>query len=386
MSRIFSIRALFGGTVLLAVLTISSPVWSQHGHGGGHHGGHGIGGHGYGGHYRGGHGYGLHGGLHGHAHYGYGHYGYGHDYGHGYTGHHYGRHGHGVYDYHGGYLHGYRHHGYYPHSLYHHYPHYFDSYPYYDWYPSSSISLYPWYGFYGVENYQGDAIVSRRPVLTDEHVDQDRSSVTTDERNEPPRSTVTAQGLAYQRRAESAFRSGRFDEARRLANHALVEMPRNGKLLLFISHSLFSTGDYRGAAAAIHQASTMLDKSDWGYIVKNWRSYYRGSAYRDAMATLNKFVKENPDAAYARFLRAYHFGFLDQEEFARKEMAKAIELESRDQLAIELLTMFGGQPPTDVSDAANDNRTSEADPVESERESEAEHDHGAHEHDHHDHP
>lgn len=379
MSRVISIRGLFGTTVVLAVLIFASPAWSQHGHGRGHgHGG--FGGHGYGGHhnYGDGHGYGVHGGLHGHAHYGYGHYGYGHDYGH-----HYGRHAHGRYDYgHRDYLHGYRHHDYYPHSLYHHYPHYYDSYPYYDWYPSFSFSLYPWYGFYGVEAYEGDAIVSRRPVLTHEHANHDHSSVTTDDRSEPPRSTVTAQGLAYQRRAESAFRSGRFDEALRLANHALVEMPRNGKLLLFVSQSLFATGDYRGAAAAIHQASTMLDKADWGYVVKCWRDYYRGSAYREVMDKLNKFVKENPDTAYARFLRAYHFGFLGQEEFARKEMAKAIELEGRDQLAIELLAMFGGQPLEGASDTASAERASEVDQIEEERESESEHDHDTHEHGH----
>lgn len=393
MSRVLSIRALLGATFAIAALIFASPAWSQHGHAGGHgnggfgghgygghhSGSHGVGGHGYGGHYGGGHGYGVHGGLHGYSHYGYGHYGY--DYGHGYAGHDYGR-GHGLHDYgYGRYLHGYGHHEYYPHSLFHHYP-YYDSYPYYGWYPSYSVSLYSWYSFYGALDYQGDAIVSRRPMLTDEHADHDHSSVTTDDRNEPPRSTVTAHGLAYQRRAESAFRGGRFAEALRLANHALVEMPRNGKLLLFVSQILFATGDYRGAAAAIHQASTMLNKADWGYVVKNWRDYYRGSAYREAMDKLNTYVKENPDVAYARFLRAYHFGFLGQVEFARKEMTKAIELESRDQLAIELLAMFGGQPLEDASDTASAERASEADPIEEERESKSEHDHDAHEHGH----
>lgn len=399
MSRVLSIRALLCATFALAALIFASPAWSQHGHAGGHgHGGfgghsygghhsgsHGIGGHGYGGHYGGGHGYGVHGGLHGYSHYGYGHYGYGHDYGHGYAAHDYGGRRHGLRDYgHGRYLHRYGHHDYYPHSLYHHYP-YYDSYPYYGWYPSYSVSLYPWYGFYGAPDYQGDAIVSRRPVLTDEHAGHDHSSVTTDDRTEPPGSTVSAQGLTYQRRAESAFRGGRFDEALRLANHALVEMPRNGNLLLFVSQSLFATGDYRGAAAAIHQASTMLDKADWGYVVKNWRDYYRGSAYREAMDKLNTYVKENPDVAYARFLRAYHFGFLGQEEFARKEMTKAIELEGRDQLAIELLTRFGGEPPIDASDPADVDRTSGANPTQDQRKVESEHDHDDHEHGHDDH-
>ncbi|REJ65746.1 MAG: tetratricopeptide repeat protein [Planctomycetota bacterium] len=354
MPRLISKRLVFGVAVTLVAM-LPATAWSQHGHGAGHgFGGHGFGGHGYGGHhnYGGGHhGYGVHGGLHGYAHYGYRHYGYGHDYSHRYR----------LHDYrHGGYLHSYDHHDYYPHSLYHFYPYFYDDYRSYD------LSSYPWYGLYGGADYL-DRVVVNRSVIGG---NQGRH---------------TAQGKLYQQRAELAFRAGRYNEAVRLANHAIVEMPRDGKLLLFLSQSLFATGDYRGAAAAVHQASTMLDESDWGYVVKNWRNYYRGAAYREAMDKLNTFVKENPDAAYARFLRAYHFGFLGQEEFARKEMANAIELESRDQLAMELLSRFGGKPAVESSDAADVDRTGGASPIEEERNGEAEHDHGAHNHDAHEH-
>ncbi|VAX41321.1 hypothetical protein MNBD_PLANCTO02-2429, partial [hydrothermal vent metagenome] len=156
---------------------------------------------------------------------------------------------------------------------------------------------------------------------------------------------TSTEGKQYQQRAESAFRAGRYNEALKLSNHALVETPRNGNLLLFISQTLFASGDYRGAAATIHQASSILDKKEWGYIVKNWRNYYSGNAYNNAIDKLNNYVKKNPNAADARFLQAYHFGFLNHKEFARKEMIKVIELESRDRLAVELLVMFGGKAP-----------------------------------------
>ncbi|MCA9123658.1 MAG: tetratricopeptide repeat protein [Planctomycetaceae bacterium] len=364
MSRLLSIRTVLSIAALFAVAMISSPAWSQHGGGhggfggghGGYSGGHGGFGGGHGGYsgghsgygighsgYSGGHSeYGVHGGLHGYSGSGYGHYGYGHDYGHGYAGH-----GAGLYGYgHGGHLHGYGYHDYYPHSFYDHYPSYYDSYPYYGWYPSFSVSLYPWYGFYGAGD-QLDRVVVNRPVITDEHVSHELASAPA----EPPTSvTATAQGRQYQQQAESALRAGRTDQALRLANHALVEMPRDGKLLLFVSHTLLATGDYRGAAAAIHQAATLLEKDDWGYVTKNWKNYYRGRGYADAMDKLNEYVKKNPDEAYAHFLRAYHFGFMGQKEFAQKEMARAIELEGRDQLAVELLKMFGGEQPDLILD------------------------------------
>jgi len=152
----------------------------------------------------------------------------------------------------------------------------------------------------------------------------------------------TAKGVEYQRRAEAAFHMGRYDEAIRLASHALVEMPNHGRLLLFISQGLFAVGNYRAAAGAIHQAATVLSGDELGYVVKNYRNYYRGRDYVVQMDRLLAYAKEHPEAAYAHFLIGYQHGFLGHEVYARRELAKAAELEGRDRLAAELLKTFGG--------------------------------------------
>lgn len=41
-------------------------------------------------------------------------------------------------------------------------------------------------------------------------------------------------------------------------------------------------------------------------------------------------------------------------KYARKQLTKAIELEPRDRLAVELLKRFGGKPPEGASDAATE--------------------------------
>ncbi len=159
----------------------------------------------------------------------------------------------------------------------------------------------------------------------------------------------------YQRHAEDAFRAGRYDQALRLGNHALVEAPRNGRLHLFVSQILFATEDYEAAAAAIHQGASLLEPKDWGYVVENFRKYYRGKDYVEQMERLTKFIEANPDAAYARFLRGYHHAYLGHQETARGELAKAVELESRDKLAAQLLEMFAVQtPPTPSMDTGPD--------------------------------
>ena len=169
-----------------------------------------------------------------------------------------------------------------------------------------------------------------------------RRAPTAEPRGVPTTSTA---GLAYKRRAEQAFLAGKYNEALRHANHALVEMPRDGVLYLFTGQALFAVGDYRAAAAAIHQAVSLLDSKDWGRVVEDYRRYYRGRAFVDQMDRLNDYIEKNSDAAYARFVRGYQYGFLGHEKTAIRDLTKTLELESRDELAARLLVRFGGTVP-----------------------------------------
>jgi hypothetical protein len=297
----------FGGLAIF--LAAVSHAFAQHGgHGGS--GGHGGGG-GHGG-YSGGGGHSGYGGSHG-----------------GYGG------GHGRYDGHSGYGggHGYGYYG------YHLYPQFdFDVSPRHDGYGYSSYT-FPYYapnscnyGYYDVGTAgAGPAYVKQAQPSPTPYV--------------VAKPVTTSKGVGYQRSAEAAFRAGDFEDAARLANHALVEMPRDGKLLLFAAQTLFAVGDYRSAAAAIHQATSLLGSEQWGYVVENYRQYYRGRAYVDQMARLDEYIKENPNTAHAYFLRGYQHGFLGHQKSTLRDLNKAVELESRDQLAAQLIERFGGTPP-----------------------------------------
>lgn len=320
-------RSIIGLAIFLATASLAFAQHGGHG-GGGHRGGHGGshgGGH-YNGHYssHGGHG-GHYGGHGGHA----GHYGgHGGHYG-GHSGHYGGAHyGHG----HGG------------HRSYGHFGHHY--YPHFDFY------LSPWYGGYGYSSYNYpyyDPSSYNYGYYSAGTVGAETAYVEQRQPGLPPRvaaNPVTgSEGLSYQRQAEDAFRLGDFYRAARLANHALVEMPRDGKLLLFTAQTLFAVGDYRSSAAAIHQATALLDADQWGYVVENYQQFYRGRAYVEQMERLTKFIKENPDAAHAYFLRGYQHGFLGHQETALTSLGKAFELENRDQLAAKLIERFGGTPP-----------------------------------------
>lgn len=161
---------------------------------------------------------------------------------------------------------------------------------------------------------------------------------------------AAGEAAEFQFEAEQAFQDGRYEDAARLSNHAIVEDSQNGKLHLFASQTFFALEDYVSAAAAVQQAAALLDRSEWGFVVENYQEFYRGDDYVTQMAKLDKFIKQEPNVAYAYFLRGYHFLFLGHEEAAREDLAKAVELENRDLLAAELLKMAGGEVPAPVAE------------------------------------
>jgi len=205
----------------------------------------------------------------------------------------------------------------------------------------------PWSGSYGTGwpyYYSSDYTTDDEVVIARAYRDPNSATAESESPRGEPAKMTTREGLEFQNRAEQAFRAGRYDEAVRLANHAAVEMPRNGKLFLFMSQALFAVGDYGAASAAAHQGLGLSPEKAWGSVVSDFRQYYSGDDYTAQLRRLEKFVSENKDAAFARFLLGYHYGFLGYEKEARAELEAAIELEERDQLAGHLLERFGGPP------------------------------------------
>ena len=145
--------------------------------------------------------------------------------------------------------------------------------------------------------------------------------------------------------AEDAFRAARYEQATRELQHALVELPGDGRAMLFMSQTLLATGKYQQAVGAAYQGMSLLDEKDWGFVAENYDKYYGNDDYVAQVQKLGEYIKENPDAAYAYALRGYHWGFLDYPEAARKDLKKAVELEPRDQMAAKLLVKFGGKAP-----------------------------------------
>jgi tetratricopeptide (TPR) repeat protein len=156
---------------------------------------------------------------------------------------------------------------------------------------------------------------------------------------------ATATGLSYKSRAESAFRTHHYEEAVDWAKRAAKEMPRNGRAFLLLSQIHLAVGEYRDAAGAARLGMSLLPIEDWGYVVKNFRSYYHDADYVAQVRRLERFIAENPEHADSRFLLGYHWVFLGHPNAANRELTKAAELNPRDEWATRLLEVVDGPVP-----------------------------------------
>lgn len=169
-------------------------------------------------------------------------------------------------------------------------------------------------------------------------------------------SVIPAAGNAseFQAQAEQAFREQRYEDAARSSNHALIEDPGNGLLHLFASQVFFALGDYRSSAAALQLGASLLEREQWGFVVENYKQFYRGKDYVTHMASLVEFIRNDSSQPYAHFLRGYHYLYLGYAKEAQAPLLKAVELEPRDRLAAELLVTAGGQLPESASTSRPD--------------------------------
>ena len=142
---------------------------------------------------------------------------------------------------------------------------------------------------------------------------------------------------SWQRDAEQAFRQQRYDEALRLSRHALLEDDQNGLLLLFGSQAAFAAGQYAFSYDALARGIELLpDKSQWGFVVENYRQLYSNSDYVTQMERLESFAVENAELGYPLTLRAFHFLYLGHQDAARSDLEKALALNPDDYVARQL--------------------------------------------------
>jgi tetratricopeptide (TPR) repeat protein len=126
--------------------------------------------------------------------------------------------------------------------------------------------------------------------------------------------------------------------------HALLDSPNNGGVMLLTAQALFAQGKYVDAAGAVQIGMQSLPENEWGNLVKNYVQVYPNvQNYTDQLKALEMARNAKPDDPAMRFLLGYHFGYLGYPKQAVTELDKALDLQPKDLGSQKLRDIFAVQ-------------------------------------------
>ena len=95
---------------------------------------------------------------------------------------------------------------------------------------------------------------------------------------------------------EADFKAGNYKAAARDWQHALVDDPQNGAIMMLLAQALLALGQYDEAAGATQAAMQMLPEDKWGVVVTNYAQLYGNPQdYTDQLKAVEKARDANPE-------------------------------------------------------------------------------------------
>jgi tetratricopeptide (TPR) repeat protein len=156
---------------------------------------------------------------------------------------------------------------------------------------------------------------------------------------QPPDENAPPPGLAEFDAARDAFYQGDYATALSQVNRAISQMPNDPTLHEFRALVLFAQGDYSPAAAALYSVLAVGPGMDWTTMSSLYPSV---EIYAQQLRTLEEFVDANPMAADARFVLAYHYLTLGEQDAAVDQLKEVVRQVPESRVARELLMMTAG--------------------------------------------
>lgn len=159
-------------------------------------------------------------------------------------------------------------------------------------------------------------------------------------------STPEQESIAKFDQARAAFYDGKYDDALKLVDEAVVKLPQDAVLHEFRSLVLFALGRYSESAAAIHAVLAVGPGWDWKTLIS---LYPNVDVYTTQLRALETHRKANSEAADERFLLGYHYLTCGHTERALAEFQNANKLQPKDEVSANLVKSLTPRDPAETA-------------------------------------
>lgn len=212
-----------------------------------------------------------------------------------------------------------------------------------DTYPVAATVGLTWWGVnslgyqYGYGDYTNPYYAESMPVIYTEPVVTLLVEVAAPEAGQtapalPP--GVSPEAISKFDKARAVFLEGKYDEALKLTDEAVAQMPRDAVLHEFRSLVLFALKRYQESAATIHPVLAVGPGWDWKTLCS---LYPNGDTYTAQLRALEAARDKDPKAGYLRFLVGYHYLTMGYTDEALGQFRRASELQPKDSVTASLV-------------------------------------------------
>jgi tetratricopeptide (TPR) repeat protein len=161
----------------------------------------------------------------------------------------------------------------------------------------------------------------------------------------PPPPSVASEHVAKFDQARADFFEGRYQDALKVTDQALTQMPHDAVLHEFRSLVLFALQRYAESAATIHSVLDVGPGWDWKTLCT---LYPNIDVYTSQLRALETARDNDPKSPALHFLLGYHYLTCGYKEKALEEFRQTLELQPKDTVAAALLATLA---PRDVQAA-----------------------------------
>jgi uncharacterized protein (TIGR03066 family) len=155
----------------------------------------------------------------------------------------------------------------------------------------------------------------------------------------PPAEGAPVPGMADFNAARQSFFQGDYPAALASTNKALTAMPNDPIVHEFRALVLFAQGKYKESAAGLYSVLSVGPGWDWTTLSSLYPSV---DTYTQQLRTLENYMQQNPQAADARFVLAYHYLTMGDKDAATSQLKVLYQKTPQDPLIKQLLLMTGG--------------------------------------------